>query len=239
MRKIQPKLFCALFFIHVSTTGLPAWSDETSSSSSSSNESASQSSSSSSSSSTSSSVQTTLPGSEQQQSTVNVVTGTQSEPDGSTVVKVFAPKFRQRLTNLKDQINLGSSKGWLSSEQIASFNQRHDQVSAFEESVRQKGYQKDDVDKLEQQVTALNDALSQALVAGSNSKKPEVKPTIGSPVEQGKTELQPANSNMSVNTGEKAPGKTEAKPAAKPKQSNTNRQKHTIIKEKPRAKGTK
>src|SRR5271170_3672772 len=95
-----------------------------------------------------------------------VITDVRSD-GGVTVIKLFAPKYRERLSNLKDQIDLGVSKGWLTPDQADQFRKEHERISALEADVRSKGYQKADVANLEQQVTALNGSLSAALTKGS------------------------------------------------------------------------
>jgi hypothetical protein len=85
-------------------------------------------------------------------------------------VKKVNYKFKERLNNLADQIQLGIKKGWLSAEQAEAFTKEHARVDAEEGAVKAKNYVKAEVDQLEKDVTALNEKLSTALTKGSQPK---------------------------------------------------------------------
>jgi small-conductance mechanosensitive channel len=129
-----------------------------------------------------------------------VVTESSETADGS-VKKLFVPKFQQRLNNLKEQLERGITKGWLTTEQAERFKQQHEKAAALEADVRAKGYPKDAVDNLEKEVTALNDTLSQALIKGST---PAPEKPAASPAPTGQSAKSPAKeaaSNPSAKSG--------------------------------------
>lgn len=155
---------------------------------------------------------------------------------------VFVPKFKERLKNLGEQIELGVSKGWLNAEQVDQFKKERERVAAFEAEVSQKGYPKPEVAELEKQVTALNQNLSQALTRGSEAPKSGSPTTgsgtsagsaapAGSPASSSAPSIEPQASTQSGKSGNppsvlrKPTGKsvvTKAKPVAKRPGSSKN-----------------
>lgn len=159
------------------------------------------------------------------QSSEAVVTESTETTDGS-VKKLFVPKFQQRLNNLKEQIERGITKGWLTAEQSEKFKQQHEKAAALEADVRTKGYPKDGVDKLEKAVTGLNDLLSQALTKGS-TPAPETpkanQPAAGqTPASTSQSKPAPATSAISK-ANDTATKKEAAKPAAPTKKPATTK----------------
>lgn len=96
-----------------------------------------------------------------------------SSSESTTEVKKFAPKFRQRLKDIKEQINTGVTKGWITQDQADQLKKQHDEVAAFEVEVRSKGYPRKQEDQLEQQVTELNQSVQSAIAKSSASKEPQ------------------------------------------------------------------
>ncbi len=148
------------------------------------------------------------------QSSDAVVTESTETPDGS-VKKLFVPKFQQRLNNLKEQIERGITKGWLTAEQSEKFKQQHEKAAALEADVRTKGYPKDGVDNLEKAVTGLNDSLSQALIKGSTPapEKPAANQQSAGQTPASTSQSKPA---PATSTTSKTSNTTTKKEAAKP-----------------------
>ncbi len=66
------------------------------------------------------------------------------------------PKYKKRIADLGDQIQLNSSKGFISKEETETFLARQSKLIAMEEEARKKGFEKADADELERSITLLN-----------------------------------------------------------------------------------
>lgn len=75
----------------------------------------------------------------------------------------FAAKYRQRIDNMKEQLDKGLAKGWLSSAKAAELKQELSTVDAMETDVRSKGWPKEPTDELEKKVTLLNERISTSM----------------------------------------------------------------------------
>ncbi len=97
-----------------------------------------------------------------------VIEGTSRNiPNGSTslsltAVKTYSLKFKERLSNLRQQTDTALSKGWITADEKASFTAETDRLTTLEAKVEAAGFPKADLDDLEKQVTKLNADLSTA-----------------------------------------------------------------------------
>jgi hypothetical protein len=76
-------------------------------------------------------------------------------------------EYRQRLKDLKEQIEMGTTKGWIDADQAASLNAEHDRLVKATKKAKEAGWPKDQVDPLEKDVTAFSARVSKALSKGS------------------------------------------------------------------------
>lgn len=98
---------------------------------------------------------------------------------------VFRPKYKQRLTTYGEQIDLGITRGWLTSEEAARFKQEIARLAALEAEASAHGYPKPELDNLEGQFTKFNIDLSQASnkpAAGTTKSAPPVPSTSTKPI---------------------------------------------------------
>lgn len=76
--------------------------------------------------------------------------------------KGYAFKYGERLKNWSETIEKGVAKGWLTSDEAATFKSRWDQLKTLNDSVSAKGYPKAELDDMEKQFTKFNADLSTA-----------------------------------------------------------------------------
>ncbi len=102
--------------------------------------------------------------------------GKPTHPSSSTVgvteKKGFAFKYSERLKNWSEQIDMGTSKGWLTADEAQKFRTRLDGLRALNDSVSQKGYPRADLDDMEKQFTQYNIDLSNAASKPKTSSAP-------------------------------------------------------------------
>jgi|AGTN01.1.fsa_nt_gi hypothetical protein len=80
-------------------------------------------------------------------------------------------KYKERLKNWGEQIQMGISKGWLSDADAVVFKDRLEKLRTLEAEVSSKGYPKPELDDMEKQFTKYNQDLSDA---GTKSTAPPV-----------------------------------------------------------------
>jgi hypothetical protein len=120
---------------------------------------------------------------------------------------VFAPKYKQRLKNWREQIELGTQKGFLKPEDAERFNNVLNRLTQLEADLAAKNYPKEETDSMEQDFNAFNVDISQAM-----QPKPVPAP-IATPVVAPKpvpAAVVPAKKPVMV-----VAKKTTAKPAAR------------------------
>jgi hypothetical protein len=119
--------------------------------------------------------------------------------------KVFVPKFKERIKNLREQVDFSLGKTFISKDESSKFHSRLDQLHAQEEDLAKRGYPKSELDDLEKGITGLNSDLFKA------SNKPSGEKAGETTTSGGTTSGAPAKS-----TGATAEGvtKTTTKPAA-------------------------
>jgi len=74
-----------------------------------------------------------------------------------------AAAFWKRIENMKDQVNLGVSKGMMSSANASSFTSRLDSLSSESKTVFAAGTPKSMSDALEQKLTGINIEISDSM----------------------------------------------------------------------------
>lgn len=84
--------------------------------------------------------------------------------------KVFVPKFKERIKNLKEQVEFSLGKGFISQDESTQFHSRLTQLSAQEADLEKKGYPKGELDSLEKGITGLNSDLFKASNKPSGEK---------------------------------------------------------------------
>lgn len=85
----------------------------------------------------------------------------------ATLESCAAPVFHTRIQNMKDQVNLGLSKGLLSAENASAFGTRLEDLKSEADSVVAEGTPKNLSDKLEKKLTGINIEISNAMEPGS------------------------------------------------------------------------
>lgn len=80
-------------------------------------------------------------------------------------------KYKERLKNWGEQIQMGITRGWLSESDAGIFKDRLEKLRALEADVSSKGYPKPELDDMEKQFTKFNQDLSDA---GTKSTAPPV-----------------------------------------------------------------
>ncbi len=81
-------------------------------------------------------------------------------------------EYRQRLKDLKQQIDNGVTKSWINADQAATLNTEHDRLVAATKKARAAGWPKDQTDQLEKDVTAFSAKVSSTLSKSSAKAAP-------------------------------------------------------------------
>lgn len=84
---------------------------------------------------------------------------------------VYAPKYKQRLQNWREQLAMGLEKGFLKPEDGARFNLVLDHLTTLEAEVAGKNYPKPELDAMEQEFNAFNVDFTRAM-------QPKVEPVV-------------------------------------------------------------
>lgn len=80
-----------------------------------------------------------------------------------SITRKFVPKFKERLTDLADQIKMAQGKGWINAEESSKFMERQSRLLTEEAEANKAGYPKSSVDNLEREITLLNGELFKAM----------------------------------------------------------------------------
>lgn len=84
--------------------------------------------------------------------------------DGTVTIKrKFVPKFKERIRNLGEQIQMAQGKGFIGSQEANAFMDRQAKLLIQEQEAAKKEFQKEDMDKLETDITVLNGDLFKAM----------------------------------------------------------------------------
>lgn len=94
---------------------------------------------------------------------------------GVTEKKGYAFKYGQRIKDWRAEIDKGTEKGWLTSEEAKKFGDRLEQLKALNETVKGKGYPKSDLDDMEKQFNQYNIDLSHATSKATAAPKAGTK----------------------------------------------------------------
>jgi hypothetical protein len=94
---------------------------------------------------------------------IMLVSGTlPARADSVEVTTTMQLKYRQRIKDLGEQIQMLESKGLLTKDESTKFLERQSQMSKAEEAIRNGGFQKGPTDELEKSVTLLNSDVFKA-----------------------------------------------------------------------------
>jgi hypothetical protein len=119
----------------------------------------------------------------------------------------FAPKYKERLNTYVEQIQMGTSKGWLTQEQASHFSSEVERLRKVEETAAAQNYPKPLVDDIDKQLTQLNIDFTKAT---NTPAKPAVTttPAAASPAA--------TSAGTTSNTTAKAAAKVTATKVTKP-----------------------
>ncbi|HEY9784098.1 MAG TPA: hypothetical protein V6D17_01765 [Candidatus Obscuribacterales bacterium] len=126
-----------------------------------------------------------------------------------------ALKYKERLKNYGEQIELGLTKGWLTADQAASFKKELARLSEIESQVSAKGYPKAETDILEKDFTKFNADLSAVATQGSSPKGATTKAPASAPPAATKTSVATDETkSVSASPAKKAPPRSPSKKAS-------------------------
>jgi len=91
---------------------------------------------------------------------------------------VFNPKYKERLKNFQEQLEMGLARGWITEKEGAHFKARLETLKEIEKKVSAARYPKADLDDMEKQFTLYNQDFYKA------SNKPAIKPKAASEKEK-------------------------------------------------------
>ncbi|MBX3077579.1 hypothetical protein KF728_00865 [Candidatus Obscuribacterales bacterium] len=87
----------------------------------------------------------------------------------ATLESCAAPVFHTRIQNMKDQVNLGLSKGYMSASDASAFGARLEDLKSEADSVVAEGTPKYLSDRLEKRLTGINIEISNAMTPEGRS----------------------------------------------------------------------
>lgn len=141
-----------------------------------------------------------------QSSTVSSETTVETRGVGFKGANVFNPKYKERIGTYTEQIQMGLTKGWLTSEEGEHFSKRLEDMKKQEAAAAAKGWVKADVDAIDKVFTQFNIDLTKA----ANKPAPSATPAVKTSAPSGA-----APSVTPAKTTSKTTTKTTSKPAAK------------------------
>jgi hypothetical protein len=132
---------------------------------------------------------------------------------------VFAAKYKERLRNWREQIELGLSRGFLQPSDAEKYKAWLDQLTAQDTELSAKGYPKAETDDMEQKFNAFNVDFTNAMQPKAT---PAAKPT---PAAVTPPSTVPPKAPPAIKPAAKAPVPAAAKrkPAAKSKAKRKHR----------------
>lgn len=86
--------------------------------------------------------------------------------------KHFAPSYEKRITAIKEQVDLGVSKGWISSERAESLKGEAGRIMVSVDAIGKKDPTQAEADELDRSITKLNTDVYQAMQGGSPAPPP-------------------------------------------------------------------
>lgn len=86
--------------------------------------------------------------------------------------KHFAPSYAKRITAIKEQVDLGVSKGWISSERAESLKGEAGRIMVSVDAIGTKDPTQAEADELDRSITKLNTDVHQAMQGGSPAPPP-------------------------------------------------------------------
>lgn len=97
---------------------------------------------------------------------------------GGKGANVFAAKYKERLRNWREQLELGLSRGFLQASDADKYKAWLDQLTAQDADLSAKGYPKAETDDMEQKFNAFNVDFTNAM---QPKPQPAVKPSPAPP----------------------------------------------------------
>lgn len=79
----------------------------------------------------------------------------------------FAPKYKERIGNYREQIQMGRTKGWLTTAQADHFDAELDRLTALEAKAAATNYAQAELTAVEKAFTTFNIELSSASTSGA------------------------------------------------------------------------
>lgn len=102
--------------------------------------------------------------------------GLGSGSSASLELSLAGPNFAKRLANMLGQINLGESRGWLTSDETAMLKSKQSSLVSQLSSESADGMSRDEIDSMERQLTAFNIEINHELndAEGSVAAQPNL-----------------------------------------------------------------
>jgi hypothetical protein len=97
-----------------------------------------------------------------QSGTVSSETTVETRGVGFKGANVFNPKYKERIGTYAEQIEMGSTKGWLTAAEVEQFKTRLEGMKQQEAAAAAKGWVKADVDAIDKVFTQFNIDLTKA-----------------------------------------------------------------------------
>lgn len=127
---------------------------------------------------------------------------------------VFAPKYKQRLKNWREQIELGAQKGFLKPADVERFNIVLNRLTELDAGLSAKNYPKEETDSMEQDFNAFNVDLTQAMQPAPQPATTPATVTTTKPISTAATVAPPVVPQKTIPTAVKRAA-AKAKPAVK------------------------
>ncbi len=142
---------------------------------------------------------------------------------GVKEANVFAPKYKERIQTYSEQIEMGSTKGWLTPAEVDQFSKRLDEMRKMESDAASKGWTRADIDAVEKVFQKFNIDLTAAAnkaPAESETTTPAAKPPVSSASEKATSTADggaavSSSNKKSTSKVKKSPSKATPKKSAK------------------------
>lgn len=116
--------------------------------------------------------------------------------------KHFAPSYEKRITAIKEQVDLGVSKGWISSERAESLKGEAGRIMVSVDAIGKKDPTQAEADEIDRSITKLNSDVYQAMQGGSPAPTPAAEPANASSTPDSAGEMSAAP--LSTTSGSRA-----------------------------------
>ncbi len=145
---------------------------------------------------------------QQERSSFSITSVNSSGPPGVQITEsteVGRPKYKQRITDLGDQIRLIQNKGFISQGEADKFLSRQSELTSMEKETREKGFPKPATDDLEKAITLLNEEVFKASHKTNPVKAGQAENEVNDPnliPAYPDRNLQPGSGHLSGSKGE-------------------------------------